>query len=148
MTVTQLLYTYIIVILGGLLIFTAIGHILYQKRSPTSMISWMLAIVFLPFITVPLYFIIGIRKRESKYKKEFVEFHTPNSRDAYNMDVSNHSILSILEKNGIPPATKGNTFTLITSSTEAYEQLLAEIAGAKHCIDICTYVFQYDIIDF
>jgi len=144
MTVAQFLFTYFTIIFAGLLIFTAIGHILYQKRSPTSMISWMMAIVFLPFITVPLYFIIGIRKRESKHTKEYVEFHAPNSRDAYNMDVSNHSILSILEKNGIPPATKGNTFTLITSSTEAYEQLLAEIAGAKHCIDICTYVFQFD----
>jgi len=144
MTVTQLLYTYIIVIVGGLLIFTAIGHILYQKRSPTSMISWMMAIIFLPFITVPLYFIIGIRKRESKHTKEYVEFHTPSSRDAYTLDVSNHSILSILEKNGIPPATKGNTFELITSSTEAYERLLKEIKSAKYCIDICTYVFQFD----
>lgn len=144
MTSTQLLLTYVVVILGGLLVFTAIGHILYQKRSPTSMISWMLAIVFLPFITVPLYFIIGIRKRESKHSKEYVEFHTPSSRDAYTLDVSNHSILSILEKNGIPPATKGNTFELITSSSEAYEKLLEEIANATYCIDICTYVFQFD----
>jgi cardiolipin synthase len=144
MTTTQLLYTYIFVIFGGFLIFTAIGHILYQKRSPTSMISWMLAIVFLPFITVPLYFIIGIRKREPKHQKSFVEFHTPSSRDAYTLDVSNHSILSILEKNGIPPATKGNSFELITSSTEAYERLLEEIQTAQHCIDICTYVFVFD----
>jgi cardiolipin synthase len=144
MTVAQFLFTYFTIIFAGLLIFTAIGHILYQKRSPTSMISWMMAIVFLPFITVPLYFIIGIRKRESKHTKEYVEFHTPSSRDAYNLDVSNHSILSILEKNGIPPATKGNTFELITSSTEAYERLLEEIGEAKHCIDICTYVFQFD----
>ncbi|MBA1420645.1 MAG: PLDc N-terminal domain-containing protein [Epsilonproteobacteria bacterium] len=69
MTAMQLLWTYLFVIVGGLLVFTAIGHILYQKRSPTSMMSWMMAIVFLPFITVPLYFIIGIRKRESKHAK-------------------------------------------------------------------------------
>jgi len=144
MTTAQLLYTYIFVIFGGLLIFTAIGHILYQKRSPTSMISWMLAILFLPFIAVPLYFIIGIRKREPKHKKGFVEFHVPSSRDAYTLDVSNHSILSILEKNGIPPATKGNNFELITSSTEAYEKLLYEIENTKYCIDICTYVFVFD----
>ncbi|RLA68401.1 MAG: cardiolipin synthase [Epsilonproteobacteria bacterium] len=144
MSVSQLLFTYFIIIFGALLVFTAIGHILYQKRSPTSMISWMMAIVFLPFITVPLYFIIGIRKRESKHTKEYVKFHTSSSRDTYNLDVSNHSILSILEKNGILPATKGNTFELITNSTEAYEKLLEEIARAKYCIDICTYVFVFD----
>ncbi len=144
MTATQYLLTYVVIIVGGLLVFTAIGHILYQKRSPTSMISWMLAIIFLPFITVPLYFVIGIRKRESKRKKGYVEFYQSKSRQNYTIDVSNHSILSILEKNGIPPATKGNTFELITSDTEAYTRMLAEIENATQCIDICTYVFVFD----
>ena len=140
----QLLWTYLFVIIGGLLIFTAIGHILYQKRSPTSMMSWMMAIIFLPFITVPLYFIIGIRKRESKHAKSYVDFHKPDSHDAYTLDGSTHTILSILEKNGIPPATRGNEIELISSSTEAYERMLDEIQHAKHSIDICTYVFQFD----
>ncbi len=144
MTAIQLLWTYLFIIVGGLLVFTAIGHILYQKRSPTSMMSWMLAIIFLPFISVPLYFIIGIRKRESKYIKAFVDFHQPPKHDNYTLDIANHSILGILEKNGIPPATTGNDFELITSSTEAYERMLDEIAHSKHSIDICTYVFQFD----
>ncbi len=144
MTAMQLLWTYLFVIVGGLLIFTAIGHILYQKRSPTSMMSWMMAIVFLPFITVPLYFIIGIRKREFKHAKSYVDFHKPDSHDAYTLDGSTHTILSILEKNGIPPATRGNEIELISSSTEAYERMLEEIQRAKHSIDICTYVFQFD----
>ena len=38
------------------------------------MISWMLSIFFLPYIVVPLYFLIGIRKREAKHKKEYVKF--------------------------------------------------------------------------
>ena len=144
MTLTQLFLTYALVILGGMLVFIAIGHILYQKRSPTSMMSWMMAIVFLPFITVPLYFIIGIRKRESKHAKSYVDFHKPDSHDAYTLDGSTHTILSILEKNGIPPATRGNEFELISSSTEAYERMLDEIQRAKHSIDICTYVFGFD----
>ncbi len=144
MTVTQFLLTYTVIIIGGLLIFTAIGHILYQKRSPTSMISWMMAILFLPFIAVPLYFVLGIRKRESKRKKGYVEFYQAKSRKNYTIDASDHSILGILEKNGIPPATKGNTFELITSDTEAYTRMLHEINHATQCIDICTYVFEFD----
>jgi cardiolipin synthase len=108
------------------------------------MISWMMAIIFLPFIAVPLYFIIGIRKRESKHTKAYVDFHQPHTHDDYTLDVSNHSILSILEKNGIPPATKNNDFKLITNSTEAYEQMLQVIKGTQHSIDMCTYVFQFD----
>jgi len=144
MTVSHFLFSYTFIIIGGILIFTAVGHILYQKRSPTSMISWMMAIIFLPFIAVPLYFIIGIRKRESKHTKAYVDFHKPHAHNNYTLDVSNHSILSILEKNGIPPATKNNDFKLITSSTGAYVQILQEIKGAKYSIDMCTYVFQFD----
>ena len=144
MTFTQLFFTYIFVIIGGLLVFTAIGHILYQKRSPTSMISWMMAIIFLPFITVPLYFIIGIRKRDSSRKKEYVQLSATDKHTAYSLDASNHSILSILEKNGIPPATKGNIFDLITSDVEAFEAMINEIDQAKSSIDICTYVFEFD----
>ena len=144
MTLNQLLFTYIFLIIAGIFVFVAIVHILYQKLSPTSMISWMLAIIFLPFIAVPLYFIIGIRKREPRHKKAYVDFHKPYKHDEYTLDVSNHSILSILEKNGIPPATKGNDFELITSSSEAYERMLQEIDSAQHTIDMCTYVFKFD----
>ena len=144
MTFTQLFFTYIFVIIAGLLVFTAIGHILYQKRSPTSMISWMMAIIFLPFITVPLYFIIGIRKRDPSHKKEYVQLSEIVKHTHYSLDAANHSILSILEKNGIPPATRGNTFSLITSDIEAFDVMLKEIEDAKHCIDICTYVFEFD----
>ncbi|NOR55976.1 MAG: cardiolipin synthase [Sulfurovum sp.] len=145
MTITHLLLSYFFIIVGGLLVFTAIGHILYQKRSPTSMISWMMAIIFLPFITVPLYFVIGIRKRTPKNKdKEYVEFHTPAQHNEYIVESSNHSILSILEKNAIPPATKANNFELITSSEAAFKQMLEEIHNATKSIDIGTYVFEFD----
>lgn len=143
MTTTNLVLTYLFIIVAGLLVFTAIGHILYQKRSPTSMISWMMSIIFVPFLAVPLYFIIGIRKRTPQHK-EFVEFHMPQSHKAYTVAASNHKILNILEKHAIPPATKANDFKLITSSEEAFTQMLEEVNNASISIDICTYVFEFD----
>lgn len=144
MTITHLFFTYILAIISGLLVFTAIGHILYQKRSPTSMISWVMAIIFLPFIAVPLYFIIGIRKINSRYKKEHVKLTETQRHLPYSLDASNYSIRSLLEKNGIPPASIGNTISLITSDIKAYELMLKQIIEAKYSIDICTYVFKFD----
>jgi len=129
---------------GGILVFTAIGHILYQKRSPTSMISWMMAILFVPFIAAPLYFIIGTRKRESKYKKEYVQFHQKSIDNPYILDDTNNDFQNLLNKNGIPSATKGNSYQLITDDVEAYHKMMEEMKNAKHSIDICTYVFQFD----
>lgn len=104
----------------------------------------MLSIFFLPYIVVPLYFLIGIRKREPKHKKEYVKFYPVSEHDPYVLDDPHHALQNILKKNGIPPATKGNAFELITNNTVAYHRMLQEIDNAKYSIDICTYVFQFD----
>lgn len=108
------------------------------------MISWVLAIIFLPFISVPLYFIIGIRKRGSQYKKDYVYLSETKKHASYSINASSNSILSLLEKNGIPPATNANTIKIITSDSEAYEEMIKQIKEAKNTIDICTYVFKLD----
>ncbi len=108
------------------------------------MISWMISIFFLPYIVVPLYFLIGIRKREPSHKKEYVKFHKVSEYTPYILDDPHHDLQNILKKNGIPPATKGNTYELITNDTKAYSRMLKEIDNAKYSIDICTYVFHFD----
>jgi cardiolipin synthase len=141
---SHMLLTHLLVLIVAMLVFTALSHILYQKRSPTSMISWILTIIFIPYIAVPLYFLIGIRKRENKIQKEYVEFHEVTKNNPYILNDTNNGFQNILRKNGIPPATSGNTYELITNDTKAYEKILEEIKNAKHSIDICTYVFKCD----
>lgn len=104
----------------------------------------MLSIFFLPYIVAPLYFLIGIRKREPRHKKEYVTFDGICEHASYELYDPHHPFQGLLKKNGIPPATKGNTFELITDGTEAYSRMLEEINKAKYSIDICTYIFQFD----
>jgi len=139
---TQILFTYTIVIVTGIFVFSAISHILYQKRSPTSMISWLLAVFFLPHITIPLYFLIGIRKRSDKKAKSYVTFSEeihPNT-----IASTQHTLLEVLNKNGIPSATSGNRYEIITSDVEAFGTMLKYIEKSTQSIDICTYVFADD----
>lgn len=142
LSLTHILITYGIIIVTGALVFTAISHMLYQKRSPTSMISWLLAVVFLPYITIPLYFLIGIRKRSDKKAKSYVTFSEEKHPNA--IESSQHALLEVLRKNGIPPATTGNKYEIITSDVEAFETMIKEIERSRTSIDICTYVFDYD----
>ena len=109
------------------------------------MTSWMLAIVFVPFIAVPLYFVIGIRKRENKYTKTAIQLHEADKKNIHTQLSSKNALNSILEKNGIPAATKGNQYELITKDTEAYARLMNEIEKASISIELGTYVFNYDI---
>jgi len=135
---------YLVITIGGILLFSAVAHILYQKRSPTSMISWMLAIVFIPIITVPLYFLIGIRKRVNKYTKSTFKLHETHKEHQHISLRSYNPLSNILEKNGIPSATKGNQYELITSDVLAYERLIAEIDKSEKSIAFSTYIFSRD----
>jgi len=105
----------------------------------------MLAIIFMPFITVPLYFIIGIRKRENKYTKTSVKLHEAHQKNIHIDITTNNALSNILEKNGMPSATKGNRYELITKDTEAYTRLMNEIEKATISIELGTYVFSYDV---
>ena len=109
------------------------------------MTAWMLAIIFMPFLAVPLYFLIGIRKRETKYTKANVQLHEAHQQNIHTPLNTDNELSSILEKNGIPSATKGNRYELITQDTEAYSRLMDEIEKATVSIEFSTYVFNYDV---
>jgi cardiolipin synthase A/B len=127
-----------LILLGELLVIAALLHMVYQRRTPSSMIAWMLAIVLLPYLAVPLYFIVGSRKRGNRYSKA--------GFDMRETEVPLHAnpIDGILRSNGIPGATSGNRLQLILSGTEAFDVLMTEIANATQSIWISTYVFKYD----
>jgi cardiolipin synthase len=105
----------------------------------------MMAIIFMPFLTVPLYFLIGIRKRENKHTKATVQLHEAHQQNIHIPLTPNNALSSILEKNGIPSATKGNHYELITQDTEAYVRLMEEIEKATVSIELGTYVFSHDV---
>lgn len=108
------------------------------------MISWMLFIVFMPYIAAPLYFLIGIRKRDNKHTKELVQFPHIKEYEEYHINHTDHALANILMKNGIPPASRSNRFELIASDTDAYKAMMQEIEKATKSIEIATYVFTFD----
>jgi cardiolipin synthase len=134
---------YLLVIGTGLIVFVAVSHILYQKKSAYSMISWLLAVVLVPHIAVPLYFLVGTRKRSSRWHKSAVVFDTyPDTR---HIAPAEKPYLQIFSKNGIPPATRHNNYHLITSGQDAFDLLIHEIGDAQQSIYISTYVFADDV---
>lgn len=95
---------------------------LYRRRNPSAIIAWILSIIVIPYIAMPLYFIIGLRKRENRYKKSPI----------------------LLENQDFSSPLANKNFKLYTESTEAYRVLLECIKEAKSSIYISTYIFEYD----
>lgn len=110
------------VVLGSLLIFVVLFHMLYHRRSPSAIIAWILSIIVIPYIAMPLYFILRLRKRENRYKKNPV----------------------LLENQDFNSPLANKNFKLYTESTEAYRVLLECINEAKSSIYISTFIFEYD----
>ena len=129
-----------LLLLGEILVIVALLHMIYQRKTPSSMIAWMLAIVMLPHVAVPLYFIVGSRKRRNRYKKAGVDMRETEGAPQVN------PIDGILRSNGIPGATSGNRLSLMLDGIEAYEALMTEIGRATQSIWISTYVFKADAV--
>lgn len=51
------------------MLIASLLHMIYQRCTPSSMMAWMLAIVLPPYLAVPLYFVLGSRKRRSRHLK-------------------------------------------------------------------------------
>ena len=127
--------------LGFLLALVLLAHILRQRRSPTSTLAWLMAVVFMPYIGVPLYILFGGRKmiRRSGSKRMLSSTDPVQSKE----DGLEHQLASLVYRGGFPP-TRRNRARLLMSGEAAYRETLNLIEKAEHAIYAATYVLGCD----
>ncbi|MEX2016247.1 MAG: cardiolipin synthase [Candidatus Hydrogenedentales bacterium] len=128
-------------VLGFLLALAATAHMLRQRRSPTSTIAWFLAMMFMPYVGVPLYLMIGGRKFRKRARKKRVlglrDVETVPRDHAHPMD-------KLLRTYRIPGAVQGNSVAICRNGEETYERLVALIESARENIHIATFILHPD----
>jgi cardiolipin synthase len=130
-----------LIILGELLVILVFVHMVYKRRSPGSIIAWLLSMILIPYVAVPLYFIFGLTKRKNRYKKEHIKLQ--KRTDSYS---KSNPINEVLRSYGIPEAEGNEKFELYLDSVLAYKEFMSCIENAKTSIYISTYIFSYDNI--
>ena len=125
--------------IGFLLALVLLAHILRQRRSPSTTLSWLMAIVFVPYIGVPLYMIFGGRKISRVTEIKQLPLQSASSSVAPEAATREPQIFS----GGFPP-TRGNKAILLTNGTQAFHRILALIRSAEHSIHITTYILGKD----
>jgi cardiolipin synthase len=124
--------------LAALASFVMLLGLLRSRRTPQSTLAWLLGLVFLPFVTVPLYFLLGARKFPRRAKG-------PPRQPRAESDLRDApAIARVLRGSGVAPPTSGNRFELIASGELAYERLLELIAEARSSIDLTTFILGWD----
>lgn len=128
-------------ILTFLLIFFTIGHLLTQRKKPSSMIAWAVTIIALPYLGMLFYIIFHGRKLET-ITKNIKEIKL---QKIYEIESTvDLQIEQLLRANSIAGATANNAFVLCKDGVDGYEKLLALLKSATKSIYISTYIFGKD----
>ena len=127
--------------IGFILALVLLSHILRERRSPTSTIAWLMAIIFIPYLGVPLYLIFGGRKMISKAetKPRLSQNKTKPSSDSY---ISNAHLFE--PDNGIFPPSAHNHITFLPEGKQAFQRILELIQNAQHSIYVATFILGQD----
>ncbi len=126
----------------SLLIVATLLHMLYKQRSPQSLMTWMLALILLPYLGVLLYLFFGSRKFFKARRKPAISITSlkqcqPQNKLARQTD-------RILSANHINTTTQDNDVKLFHDCQAAFNSFLAEIKQATQSIYIETYIFEID----
>jgi len=125
-----------------LLIFLAIGHLLTQRKKPSSTIAWALVILIFPFVGVLFYIIFHGRKMD-KIIKNLQEIKL---KKRYEVGVHFDEVEKLLRANGIAGATANNDFMLCADGVQSHKELIALLENAQKSIYVSTYIFGQDVV--
>jgi cardiolipin synthase len=127
--------------IGFILALAFLSHILRERRSPTSTLAWLMAIIFIPYLGVPLYLVFGGRKMISKAKKK-PKFSLDKSKPCYDSSISNTYMFE--PGNGTFSPSALNRITFLPEGEKAFQTILGLIQNARHTVYIATFILGKD----
>ena len=112
--------------------------ILGQRRSPQATIAWLLFLVMLPYFALPVFLLLGFRKRPDA---------PAPSRDATRLSetaFSTSRVRALCEHYGFLDNAEGNAFRLLRGPIEAWQALDDLVRNAGTTLDVTLYVLGPD----
>lgn len=114
--------------------------LLRQRRTPQSAVAWLLFFILLPYIAVPLFLMLGFRKRGKRYPE--AQFR----RQRRELTGRGPPLANFLCRSGCPPPSEGNSFTLIDHGSIAFEHVMSTISQARTAIGAGFYLISDDSV--
>ncbi len=121
-----------------------------RSRTPQGATAWVMSLLSFPFVSVPLYVLIGRNKFEGyntkrrvldyEVQKEFENLKTISS-DYLSSKDEMKIISRLVSPHNQPGFTRKNKIKLLVNHDQAFPEMLAELEGAKDFI-----IFQYYVV--
>ena len=139
-----LVLEHLLTVCGFLLAVVLIARLLREPRPSGAAIAWLLAIVFMPYVGVPLYMIFAGRKIQRLIKGK-AQLYVPEPRP---VPAGKHGwdVERVLAAAGMPPVREGNALSLHWDGASAYDELIRIIDGATKSVHIMTFILGHDAV--
>ena len=124
-----------------------------RNRRPTAATAWLLAIYFIPFIGLLLFFLIGnprlprVRRRKQRQINQYIHDATENLEFGSLRPDAPAWFTSLVTMNrnlGAMPLAGDNTVTLIAEYQESLDAMAEAVRGAQQYAHIEFYILQAD----
>jgi cardiolipin synthase len=131
-------------IAGFLLAIFLVARLMKERRAPANTFAWMLVIVFIPWLGVPLYLVLGGRKlrRLARNKSALLPI-IPAICVAETKSASLPVAKTVAAAGGYAPVG-GNRITLLLTGEQDFAELEARILAAKHSIHLTMFILSRD----
>ena len=138
------LLPHLLTVVGVLLALFAIARLMSERKQPGNTLAWLFAIVFIPYLSVPLFLMFGGRKLKLLASRK--ARLCPVIPDAPPTAAAHTFAAKVLTLNGACPPVGGNRVHFITSGEKAFAGLERGILEAKHTIHIMTFILGRDAV--
>lgn len=127
----------------GLVVYAVASHSLHQRRHPSAAIAWVMAILLVPYLALPLYLAFGSRKI------------APSRFDAGPLaptvaNVSTHATAAraqqLAQAMGLPLPVAYENLVIHSDGSESLAALRRLIDGARHTLEVSTFLFGRDAL--
>ncbi|AXA33886.1 cardiolipin synthase [Francisella adeliensis] len=123
--------------------------LIVDKKSASNILAWLLAILFIPYVAIPFFFIFQRKDTRKFWQKEKMSIKQPHVKEFCLVDnnsceklpTNTINVFSNMELNTL---TSQNTFEMYTDGVESFDSFIDSINSAKKNIYIQTYVFKND----
>ncbi|MHB8165451.1 MAG: phospholipase D-like domain-containing protein [Sulfuricella sp.] len=140
MTLSQWLTLHGLFSIAGLLVYVLVSHVLQQRRHPSAAIGWVLFMLLLPYAALPLYLLFGTRKLTR------ARYSPADARTVQPIVDESAWPAQVAAALGQPRPATYRALYIHADGSESLRALLEVIDGARHSLDLCTFMLGRDAV--
>lgn len=136
-------------------------RIVYDTRSTTKTLAYLLFAIFVPFFGMVFYFFFGINYRHrkmyskklyenddlaAKFRQDLLHYSEKTYQENNAEIISNKELAFMVLNDSMSPLTSKNTVKLLVNGENKFPEVLQAIRNAKHHVHIEYYIYEDDEI--